>query len=113
MKIFDKIFKKDDDKEKNTLKRRVKVLTIEDLNKGNIDLKYEFGFDFINENNKKMALVWIDNEKVMLNDGQCCIFTLESENVESFRIKVTPDFKSEGCHTTGCFDPNIKDSDIQ
>ena len=82
------------------------------LDKGDIEAKYEFGFDFISENSKKKALVWIDNEIVILNDGQYCIFELESDNIESFRIKAMPDFKSEGCHTTACFDSNIKDYDI-
>lgn len=111
MKIFEKILKKDN-KEKNIIKRHVKVLTIQDLETGDIEVKYEFGFDFINDDNKKKALVWIDKEKVILDNGQYCIFELESENIEPFRIKAMPDFKSEGCGTTACFDQNIKDSDI-
>lgn len=108
--IFNKIFKKDN--KEDVIKKHVKVSTTKNQNKGEININYEFGFDFVIENDKKSAFVWLNDEIVMLNDGQYCIFVLESDNIKSFRIKVTPDFKSEGCHTTTCFDQNIKDSDI-
>ena len=112
MKIFEKFFKKDENKENNMIKRHVKTSTIKNLVTGDIEAKYEFGFNFIDGNKKKKALVWIDNEIVMLSDGQCCIFTIESDNMKSFRIKAVPDFKIEGCNTTACFDPKVEDSDI-
>lgn len=112
MKLLDKLIGK---KEENSIgyiqRRNVKILSIKN-EKGDTDFNYDFGFNFITEDNKKKAVVWINEEKVTLDKGQSCVFILESGDIDPFRLKVTPDFKNEGCHTTSCFDPRIKDSDI-
>lgn len=112
MKLLDKLIGK---KEENSIgritRRNVKILSAKD-EKGDMGFNYDFGFDFITEDNKKKAIVWVNDEKVTLDEGQFCVFILESGDIEPFRLKTTPDFKNEGCGTTCCFDPSIKDSDI-
>jgi len=92
------------------IKRYVKVLSIKD-EKGDMSLQYKFEFNFVKEDNKKKAIVSINDEKVILEDGQSCIFTLRSGDF-SFRLKTIPDFKKDGCNTIACMDSNIKDEDI-
>lgn len=92
-------------------RRNVQILSIKD-EKGNIGINYDFGFDFVTENDKRRAVVWINEEKMTLDKGQSAVFILESGDIEPFRLKVTPDFQNEGCHTASCFDPRVKDSDI-
>lgn len=112
MDLLDKLIgKKEENSIEHIIRRNVKVLSIKNGN-GDIEFDYEFGFDFITEDNKKRAVVWINDEKVTLDKEQFCVFILESGDVEPFRLKVTPDFKSGGCGATSCFDPSIKDSDI-
>lgn len=112
MKLLDKLIgKKEESNAEYMPRRNVKILSIKN-EKGDIDFNYDFGFSFITEDNKKKAVVWINEEKVTLDKGQFCVFILESGDIDPFRLKITPDFKSEGCHTTSCFDPSIKDSDI-
>jgi len=124
MSIFDKIFHKYKfykskylDRNKSIgrtnseiIKRNVEVLSIKD-EKGDTNLQYKFEFNFIKEDNKKKAIVSINDEKVILEDGQSCIFTLRSGDF-SFRLKTVPDFKKDGCNTIAYMDSNIKDEDI-
>lgn len=112
MKLLDKLIgKKEESSTECIIRRNVKILSVKD-EKGDMGFNYDFGFDFITEDDKKKAVVWINDEKVTLEEGQSCVFILESGDIEPFRLKVTPDFKNEGCGTTSCLDPSVKDSDI-
>lgn len=112
MKLLDKLIgRKKESSIEHIIRRNVKILSIRN-EKGDTEFNYDFGFDFITEGNKKKAVVWINDEKVTLEEGQSCVFILESGDIEPFRLKMTPDFKNEGCGTTSCFDPSVKDSDI-
>ena len=109
MKILD-IFRRKN-KEENIIKKEVKILSIRDGSRA--DFNFAFAFDFIKgEDGKKKAIVSINDDKVTLDDGQSCIFVMKSGDSDPIRLKAKPDFKSEGCHTTWCHDPNIKDEDI-
>lgn len=109
MKILD-IFKREK-KEKNIIKRDVNILSVKDGRQ--IDLSFTFEFDFVKEDgSRKKAIVSINNEKVTLDEGQSCIFIMKSGDLNPIRFKAQPDFKKEGCHTTMCHDPKIKDEDI-
>lgn len=94
----------------NIIKREVNILSIK--GEKQTDFSYTFAFDFIKENNKKRATVSVNDEKVILDEGQSCIFIMSSGNSDPIRLKAKPDFKKEGCHTTMCHDPKIKDEDI-
>ena len=96
--------------EEHIIKREVNILSVKDENQ--IDFSYAFAFDFIKEDNKKKAIVSINDEKVILDEGQSCLFIMKSGDSPSIRLKAKPDFKKEGCHTTMCCDPKIKDEDI-
>lgn len=97
-------------KEKNIIKRDVNILSVKDDRETN--LSYTFAFDFIKEDNKKRATVSVNDEKVILYEGQSCIFIMKSGDSDPIRLKATPDFIKEGCGTMICHDPNIKDEDI-
>ena len=97
-------------KGENIIKRDVNILSVKDNRETNID--YTFAFDFIKEDNKKKATVSVNDEKVILEEGQSCIFIMKSGDSDLIRLKATPDFIKEGCGTTICHDPNIKDEDI-
>lgn len=93
------------------IKKKVNILSIKDDNK--VDFKFAFAFVFIKgEDGKKKAIVSINDDKVTLDDGQSCIFTMISGDSDPIRLKAKPDFKKEGCGTTWCHDPKIKDEDI-
>lgn len=112
MKLLDKLIgKKEESSTECITRRNVKILSVKD-EKGDMGFNYDFGFDFITEDDKKKAVVWVNDEKVTLEEGQSCVFILESGDIEPFRLKATPDFKNEGCNTTSCLDPSVKDSDI-
>lgn len=99
------------DKKDNMIRRKLKVSTIE-TNEG-IKLDYRFEFDFImGPDGKKKAIVSVNDKIVVLDQGQSCIFILESKHIGSMRLKVKPDFEKEGCRTISCTDPKIKDEDI-
>lgn len=99
------------DKKDNIIRRKVKVSTIE-TNKGR-KLDYKFEFDFITgPDGKKKAIVSVNDKIVVLDQGQYCIFILESKHVSSMRLKIKPDFEKEGCRTVACLDPKVKDEDI-
>lgn len=98
-------------KEENIIKREVNILSVKDEKQ--TDFSYTFGFDFIKgEDGKKKAAVSINDEKVILDEGQSCIFIMRSGNSDLIRLKATPDFRKEGCGTMMCHDPDIKDDDI-
>lgn len=100
------------DKENNAIKVNVKVSTTENFDKEKIEVNYEFGFDFINDSSNSKAFVWINDQVAILDDGQYCIFVLKSDNIESFRIRVLPDFVNEHCEIITCIDPKVEDCDI-
>jgi hypothetical protein len=97
-------------KGENIIKRDVNILSVKD--KKRTDFIYKFAFSFFKENNKKSATVSVDDEKVILGEGQSCIFTMKSGNSDLIRLKATPDFRKEGCYMAVCQDPNIKDEDM-
>ena len=97
-------------KGENIIKREVNILSVKDNRETNFS--YMFAFDFIKENDKKKATISVNDEKVILDEGQSCIFIMKSGDSDPIRLKATPDFRKEGCHTTMCHDPNIKDEDI-
>lgn len=99
------------DKKDNIIRRKVKVSTIE-TDKGK-KLDYKFEFDFITgPDGKKKAIVSVNDKIVVLDQGQSCIFILESERIDSTRLKIRPDFEKDGCRTVVCFDPKVRDEDI-
>lgn len=100
------------DKDNNMIKVHVKVSTTENLDKEKAEVSYEFGFDFVNDSSNSKAFVWINDQVVILDDGQYCVFVLESYNIEPFRIRVLPDFVNESCDIVTCIDPKVEDCDI-
>ncbi len=98
-------------KEEYIIRKKVDILSVKDDNK--VDFKFVFAFDFIKgEYGKKKGIVSINDDNVTLDEGQSCIFMMKSGDSEPVRLKAKPDFKSEGCRTTWCHDPKIKDEDI-
>lgn len=99
-------------KKDNIIRRKTNAKIIK-TDKG-YQLDYKFEFDFVKgPNNKKNAIVSINDKIAVLDVGQVCIFILEFEDRRPpMRIKVAPDFEHEGCYTAVCLDPKIKDEDI-
>jgi hypothetical protein len=100
------------DQEKNMINICVKVSTSKNLDKEKVEVNYEFGFDFINDSSNSKAFVWINDQVAILDDGQYCIFVLESDNTEPFRVRILPDFVNESCDIVTCIDPKVEDCDI-
>ena len=109
MRILDIFIRKK--KEESIIKKNVNILSIKDDIK--VDFNFAFAFDFFKEEDgKKKSIVSVNNEKVILDEGQSCIFIMKSGDSDPIRLKAKPDFKKEGCHTTWCHDSNVKDEDI-
>ncbi len=107
--VMDKIKRKK--KKENIVKKKVNIISIMDDNR--VDFKFAFAFDFIKgEDGKKKAIVSINDEKVTLGEDQSCVFTMISGDSDPIRLKAKPDFKKEGCGTTWCHDPKVRDEDI-
>lgn len=106
MGIFKQYAKKD-----NMIRRKVKGKIVKTDGEYKFDYKFEFDF-IIGPDKKKRAIVAINNNTVVLDQGQSCIYILMFEDRDPIRIKVKPDFEKEGCHTISCIDPKIKDEDI-
>ena len=109
MKILD-IFRRKK-KEESIIKKNVNILSIRYDTKVDFDFAFAFAF-YRGEDGKKKSIVSINNEKVILDEGQSCIFIMKSGDSDPIRLKAKPDFKNEGCHTTWCHDSNVKDDEI-
>ena len=109
MKILD-IFRRKK-KEESIIKKNVNILSIRYDTKVDFDFAFAFTF-YRGEDGKKKSIVSINNEKVILDEGQSCIFIMKSGDSDPIRLKAKPDFKNEGCRVTWCHDSNAKDDEI-
>ena len=64
-------------KEESIVKKKVDILSVKDAT--NVDFNFAFAFDFFEgKDGKKRSVVSVNDEKVILDEGQSCIFIMKS-----------------------------------